>query len=103
MCVMPRILTRAAPRRNPFWRSFHTVSKIYDAAESYTDIVDASAFNLDEDDKDQAKKIDDAKKTLTDALKEITDKTGTYHDNLEQFNKHLANFQKDLKAAAPSG
>lgn len=78
-------------------------SKIYDAAESYTDIVDGSDFHLDEDNKDQAKKIDDAKKTLTDALKEITDKVGTYHNNLEEFNKHLANFQKDLKAAAPSG
>ena len=44
-------------------------SKVYDASESYSDIVDASNFGLDEDDKDQAKKIDDAKKTLADVMK----------------------------------
>ncbi|HSU07545.1 MAG TPA: hypothetical protein VLI93_18420 [Acetobacteraceae bacterium] len=74
-------------------------SKVYDAAETYTDIVDASTFNLDEDNKDEAKNITDAKKTLTDVLKEICDGVGTFHTNLETFNKHLANFEKELKAA----
>jgi hypothetical protein len=64
-------------------------SKVGDAAESYSDIVDASDFNLDEDDKEQGKKIEEARATLTDVLSDICEASKTYHTNLKAFNKHL--------------
>ncbi|HLY58471.1 MAG TPA: hypothetical protein VKS60_23115 [Stellaceae bacterium] len=75
-------------------------AKVYDAADSYSDIVDGSDFKLDSKDKDQKKTIDQVKKLLDGALEEIQEKTAAYQDALKEFNKHLASVEKDLKAAA---
>ena len=75
------------------------LAKVGDAAESYSNIIEGSDFDMDDDDKDQKKKIAQIQKLLMDPLADIKSMTAKFGTNLDTFNKQLANLEKDLKAA----
>jgi hypothetical protein len=77
------------------------VAKVADAAESYSDIINASNFGLDEDDKEQAKQIKDAQQQLTGVLGGIADFSKKMSVNLEGINKMLAEIDKQITASKP--
>ncbi len=68
-----------------------SVEKLKDALSQFQDEIEGNNFGLDAKNKDDKKKIDDARKILSGKLKEYMDTRDDDFKNLKELDKHLVN------------
>jgi hypothetical protein len=72
----------------------NTQSSWKNALEQYADALEASDFDLDPKDKDDAKKIEQAQKIFADWAKNALDILDENVKNLDELDKHMMNITK---------